>query len=210
MLNFGGMQPKLENERNRLEVFAHLQTLLLLCLSRENGCSPVIAAALEMWHNCICFIFSNLFQSLSSFTYHFLSHSVHPLLCLLNTSSPTLPLPLIPVGQQCSSSLVSIIIIQSVLLSTNCQHSTNACLAINAIFLFSSHNFSNLLSILNISFSCSCFYLSPPHSLFWANLLSSPLLLPSSFGCCYFQIGVTMVRTEGEGEKKKGEGRKCA
>lgn len=146
MLMFGGMQPKLES---KLEVFAkHLQTRLPLRLYASWKCifSPVIAAAVEIQRNCSCFIFSNLFQSLS-FTYFFVS------LCPSTTvAAIATPLPLIPVGQQCSSSVVSIIIIQSVLLSTNCQHSTNACLAINAIFLFSSHNFSNLLSFLIISF----------------------------------------------------------
>lgn len=46
----------------------------------------------------------------------------------------TPPLPPFPLGQQCGSSVVSIIIIQSALHSTrNCQPSTNTGLAINAI-----------------------------------------------------------------------------
>lgn len=125
----------------------------------------MIAAALEMRHNCNCFIFSNLFRSLCCLLIFFcltLTLSIHHCASSTFVPSPSLPLLLIPAGQQCSSSLVSIIIIQSVLLSTNCQHSTNACLAINAIFLFSSHNFSNLLGVLIISFSCSCFYLLLP------------------------------------------------
>lgn len=130
-----------------------------------------------MRHNCSCFIFSNLFRSLCRLLIFFcltLTLAIHHCASSTFVPSPPLPLLLIPAGQQCSSSLVSIIIIQSVLLSTNCQHSTNACLAINAIFLFSSHNFSNLLGVLIISFSCSCFYLILP-ALYFRLIFYRPL-----------------------------------
>lgn len=204
---FGGMQPKLENkvnERFSQNTFTNTTPALFVCFVRMYF-QPIIAAAAEIQRNCTAAAsYLAIYFNLSVVYLFFWCPSVHPPRCLL---SPHLPLPLIPVGQQCSSSVVSIIIIQSVLLSTNCQHSTNACLAINAIFLFSSHNFSNLLSFLIISFPfLFLFFLSifSPSSIF----SSPPSLAP--FGCCSFQISVAMARTKGEREKRRGEGRKCA
>lgn len=130
-------------------------------------------------------VFSRLFLAICSFFYF----SVHrPPLSLIIPSlrsvcppaSPKQPVlsPLLlsvyAAGQQCGSSVVSIIIVQSALLSTrNCQHSTNTRLAINAI--------SPPFSFPLLSFPLlSCPFLLSPLLLHCQNLclvtpLSSPL-----------------------------------
>ena len=96
--------------------------------------------ALRRQHNNA---FSNFYLALSSFPSLVLSlfhSSFHPSTPCPPRPSPLsplpLPLPLFPLGQQCGSSVVSIIIVQSALLSRrNCQPSTNTGRAINTIFL---------------------------------------------------------------------------
>lgn len=131
-----------------------------------------------MQHN---YSFSHLYLAIYFFL--FPSLSVTQLFCIsfcLSTplaspkpSPPSpLPLPLFLVGQQCGSSVVSIIIVQSALLSTrNCQHSTNTCLAINAIFLSSPLFSSPVLSSLIVLFT-------PLSNLLGFLIISSPSLLP--------------------------------
>lgn len=151
----------------------HLQTQLslFLCMKMFQTHSAMqwvqLSAAGEM-HNNSCFytfIFRTLFLTLS-FISLFVILSTHQTVSPKPPPTSPLYLPLIPSGQQCSSSVVSIIIVQSVLVSTNCQHSTNARLAINAIFLSSSHYFSDLLSFLpSPVLPCSHFIFFPSNIL---------------------------------------------
>lgn len=98
----------------------------------------------------------------------------------------TLPL-LFSLGQQCGSSLVSIIIAQSASLSTrNCQPSINTGRAINAISL------SSPLSSSVYLFTSFC----PSFSLYFFNLPSSHLATPShllpSLCYCFFLLPRTL------------------
>lgn len=140
-------------------------------------------------------------------------HSVG--LYLLSTPPPLL----FPVGQQSSSSLVSIIIIQSALLSTrNCQPSTNTGLAI-------------MKSPLSFCFTCFCFsfhipflvfccpsqfpillvHILPHHPLFFLFPALSFTLGPIlDFGVCFSPLFSKWFapnqRSDGREKKRKGKG----
>lgn len=131
----------------------------------------------------------------------------------------TPPLPPFPLGQQCSSLVVSIIIIQSAFLSTrNCQPSTNTGPVINAIPTLVL--FPPLLLSLCVSFLVSCYqplfqstqlsscpviccpslpiFLNLPSPLFWA---------PTPFSCLSPLFLLWLPPDECGDDKNDGKGR---
>lgn len=113
-----------------------------------------------LFEDCVHFFLSFLF------THHSVSFCPSLYTCIL-----TPPLPLFPLGQQCSSLEVSIIIIQSAPLSTRiCQPSTNTGLAINAI------STPLLLFCSLLSSSPFCLVLSATFPIYSAHILAPHFL----------------------------------